>query len=179
MAIWQYRLILIPEEVLLNKYDVLPLAIPMELAKEFGWWLDRQPPVDFEQQIDSILLQMDSWSTQMRMWGQKHGNDAYVCYVDESKNKVEQIAFRVDASAISRDLVRQICRLASQLRCVLMTPQYEILVPDESMVLTAIDGSTARRFIDDPESTLRSMDCKKIEEQANYLTRNWRKNPPK
>ena len=60
MAIWQYRLILIPEKVLLSKYDMLPLAIPMELAEEFGWWSDNQPPSGFEQQIGLILPQMDS-----------------------------------------------------------------------------------------------------------------------
>ena len=41
MAIWQYRLTLIPESVLLSKYEILPLAIPMELAEEFGWFLEQ------------------------------------------------------------------------------------------------------------------------------------------
>jgi hypothetical protein len=72
MAIWQYRLALIPEGALLSKYDVLPLKISMELAEEFGWWSDNQPQSGFEQQIDLILPQMDSWSTSMRMWGHKH-----------------------------------------------------------------------------------------------------------
>ena len=30
MAIWQYPLTLLPEEMLLRKYEVLPPAIPME-----------------------------------------------------------------------------------------------------------------------------------------------------
>ena len=112
MAIWQLRLVLIPEKILLRKYDVLPLAIPMELAEDFAWV---QPPAGFEQQIDLILPQMDSWSTRMRMWGQKDGDDAHVCYVDENKNKIEQIYFRFDARAISPDLVHRICVLARQL----------------------------------------------------------------
>ena len=154
MAIWQYRLILIPEEVLLRKYDALPLAIPMELAEDFGWWSDSQPSAGFEQQIDLILPQMDSWSTSMRMWGQKHGDDAHVVYADESKIRVEEIGFRVDANTISPELIRWICILARQLRCVLMTAEYEILAPDESTVLTAINRSTAKKFVDDPDSTL-------------------------
>jgi hypothetical protein len=99
MAIWQYRLALIPEGALLSKYDVLPLKISMELAEEFGWWSDNQPQSGFEQQIDLILPQMDSWSTSMRMWGHKHSDDAYVLYTDENKSKVNKSLF---ASILAR-----------------------------------------------------------------------------
>jgi hypothetical protein len=178
MAIWQFRLVLIPEQVLLRKYEVLPLAIPMELAEDFPWWAGAQPPTGLEQQIDGILPRMDSWSTCMRMWGHKHGDDAYVCYGDESKNTIEEIAFRIDARRISADLVRHICILARRLACVLMTSDYEILAPDESMVLTAIDHSTSRKFVADPVATLQSLDHAKLEERANYLMKEMKKEPP-
>jgi hypothetical protein len=145
----------------------------MELAEDFGWWSDIQPSSGFEQQIDLILRGMDSWCTSMRMWGQKRGNDAHFVYMDENKNRVEEIAFRVDANSISQELVHRICILARQLRGVLMTAEYEILVPEESMVLTALNRSTAKRFVDDPESTLHGLDHAKIQERADYLMRNW------
>jgi hypothetical protein len=167
MAIWQFRLTFVPEKVLLSKYDVLPLSLPIELAEDFAWWSDVQPPEGFERQIDLILPQMDSWSTSMRMWGQKDGDDAYVCYVDESKRAVQEIAFRIDAGAISPELVRRICVLAKQLGCVLMTASYEILAPDESMVLAAINQSTAKKYIDDPFSTLRSFGPKTRKERGD------------
>jgi hypothetical protein len=68
MAIWQYKLILLPEEALLSKYEVLPLTIPMELAEDFGWWSEMQPASGLEDEIDLILPPTDSWSTSMRMW---------------------------------------------------------------------------------------------------------------
>ena len=55
----------------------------------------------------------------------------------------------------------------------------QILLPDESMVLTAINDSIAKRFVDDPETTLRSLDQKKMQEGFDYLMRDWEKNPPK
>ena len=155
MGVWQFRVIFLPESVLLTKYDVLPPAIPQELAEDFSWWADVQPPAGFEDQIDLILPKMDSWSTSQRMWGQKHRDDAHVLYADERKSKVEEIAFRIDANAISPELVRQICILARQLGCVLLTADYEILLPDESMVLATIKHSTAKKFVDDPAATLR------------------------
>jgi hypothetical protein len=150
MAVWQFRLILLPEKVLLSKYEILPPAIPQELGEDFSWWADVQPPTGFERQIDLILPTRASWSTSGRMWGHEYRNDAHVFYVDETKCKVVEIAFRIDANSISSELVKQICILARQLECVLMTAGYEILVPEESMVLATIQHSTAKKFVDDP-----------------------------
>lgn len=163
MAIWQFRLVLIPEEILLSKYDVLPLTIPQDLAEDFPWWSAFQPPVGFEKSIDMILPPTPSWSTSMRMWGEKHGDEAYVGYVDDSKTKVEDIAFHIDVRTLSRDFVHRICQIAKHLGCVLLSADYEIFAPDESMVLTAISKSTAKRYLEDPVSTLRGLDQKKFE----------------
>jgi len=169
----------IPEEALLRKYDVLPLAIPQDVAEDSLWWSDIQPAVGFEQQIDLILPEATSWSTSMRMWGEKHGDDAHVCYVDESKTTVEEIVFRINAGAISPELVRRICILARQLGCMLMTAEYEILAPDESMVLTAINHSTAKGYIDDPVSTLRKLGQPEVQERLNYPMKDKGSKPPR
>jgi len=179
MAIWQYRLTLIPESVLLTKYEILPLAIPMELAEEFRWWSGNQPATGFEQQIGLILPETKSWSTSMRMWGQEESDDAHIIYSDERKDTVEEIGFRLDANKISPDLVHRICVLSRQLRCVLMTAEYEILAADEAMVLAALNHSTAKRFVDDPASTLLTLDHQKIQHRANHLIRDRKKDPPR
>jgi hypothetical protein len=179
MAIWQYRLTLIPESVLLAKYEILPLSIPMELAEEFGWWSNSQPPAGFEQHISLILPEAKCWSTSVSMWGHEKGDDAYVCYVDASKQTVKEISFRVDARALSADVVRGICRLARELKCVLMTSEYEVLAPDESMVLTSINQSTAKKFVVDPVSTLKGLDHKKLRQRADYIMKRLKDEPPK
>jgi hypothetical protein len=168
MAIWQFRVIFLPEQVLLRKHEVLPPAISQELAEDFSWWADVQPPTGFEDQIDLILPKMDSWSPSLRMWGQKHRDEAHVIYVDESKTKVEEIAFRIDANAISPELVRQVCVLARQLGCVLLTAEYQILLPDESMVMTTIQHSIAKKFVDDPVAALSEVGQPEVQERFNY-----------
>lgn len=178
MAIWQYRLTLIPESVLLTKYEILPPSIPLELAEEFRWWSDNQPSTGFEQQISLILPEAKSWSISMRMWGQEETDDAHVIYSDERKDAVEEIGFRLDANKISPELIRGICVLARQLRCVLMTADYEILAADEAMVLAAVNHSTAKRFVDNPASTLLGLDHEKLQDRANYLIRDGKKDPP-
>lgn len=169
MALWQFRVILLPEQVLLRNYGIMPLTIPMEVAEDSAWWSDAQPLPGFERQIDFILPAIKSWSDSMRMWGQEDGNDAYVSYVDKNKSAVEEIAFRVDARAIPTELVGAICNLAMQLGCVLMTASYEILRPEESTVLKAIGQSTAKKFVDDPVSTLRNLDQSKIQDRLNHF----------
>ena len=179
MAIWQYRLTLIPESVLRTKYEILPLAIPMELAEEFDWWSSSQPPTGFEHQISVILPEVESWSTSMRMWGQEESDDAHVIYSDDRKDTVREIGIRLDANKISPELVGRICMLARQLRCVLMTADYELLLPDEAMVLAAVNRSTAKRFVDRPGSTLLGLDHQKLSDRANYLMKDGKKDRPK
>jgi hypothetical protein len=114
----------------------------------------------------------------MRMWGQNHGDDGYVCYSDKEKKMVEEIAFRIDARTISLELVRRICRQATDLRCIFMSSEYEILAPDESMVLANINHSAAKKFVDDPASTLQGLDQQKMQERVNYIKKNLKNNPP-
>ena len=150
----------------------------MELSEEFCWWSDNQPATGFEQQISLILPEAKSWSESVRIWGQEESDDAHVIYSDESKSTVQEIGFRLDANKISPELIRQICVLARQVGCVLMTAEYEILAADETMVLAAVNRSTAKRFVENPASTLLGLDRNKVQERANYM-RDGKKDPPK
>jgi hypothetical protein len=169
MAVWQFRFILLPEKVLLSKYEILPPAIPHELAEDFAWWADVQPPTGFEDQIDLILPRRASWSASGRMWGHEDRDDAHVLYVDDTRRTVMEIAFRFDASSISSELVKQTCILARQLGCVLMIADYEIFVPEESIVLATIQHSTAKKFVDDPVATLGKPGQPEMQKRFNYL----------
>ena len=111
--------------------------------------------------------------------GQEESDDAYVAYSNQRKDTVEEIGFRLDARKISSELIRRIFILARQLSCVLMTAQYEILTADDGMVLTAVIHSTAKRFVDDPASTLLGLDRQNLQDRANYLMRDRKKDLPK
>jgi len=103
----------------------------------------------------------------MRIWGSESGNDAHVCYKDVEKKIVEEIAFRLDASDPSLDLIRMICRLAAQLSCFLLTADSEILQPVESVVLTAIRNSAAAKFVNDPVCDSRSMHVRLVQHSSS------------
>jgi len=163
MAIWQFRLDFVPEKAVRSRYSALPATMTENMAEDFPWWSDIQPPLGFEVWIDAILPQIPSWSESMRIWGNERSDTACVCYVEENKNRVELIEFRVDVQKLSSGFVKQICDLAQRLECVLVTSDHRVLVPDKSAVLRAIDNSTAKKFLEDPISTLRGLDQSKLE----------------
>ncbi len=87
-----------------------------------------------------------------------HQDDtAVICYYDDEKSLVEQIEFRIDVRQLSLSFLRGICAFAKRLQCVLVTRAYHVLPPDESMILSAINNSTAKKYLEDPVSTLRSL----------------------
>jgi len=161
MAIWQFRLDLIPTSALRAKYGSMPVSIPQELAENFSWWTDVQPPAGFEARIDAILPKANSWSESMGIWGDERGDTASACY--DNNRKVEWIGFRVDVRELSLSFVRDICRLSGELECVLLTGAYHLIAPDEQTVLAAINRSTAQHYLEDPVTTLRSLKPSKSE----------------
>jgi hypothetical protein len=46
------------------------------------------------------------------------------------------------------------------------------------MVLTNISHSTAKKFVDDPASTLQGLDQQKMQERTNYVAKHRKNNPP-
>jgi len=161
MAIWQFRLDLIPTSALHAKFDNIPTSIPQEMAEDFQWWSDVQPQAGLEARVDVILPKADSWSEDLLIWGDERGDKASVCY--DKNRKVEWIGFRVDVRKLSLSFISDICRLSNELGCVLLTGTYNLIVPEEQTVLAAISRSTAQRYLEDPVKTLRSLKPSKDE----------------
>ncbi len=154
MAIWQFRLDLIPEKAIRSKYGTLPITIPADMAENFHWWADVQPPAGFEAWIDAILPRTNSWSESMLVWGSERGDTASVCYDDNAKHKVEWMGFRVDVRQLSSAFVMDICTLAGRLGCLLLTRDCHVVAPDAVGILGAGNNSTAKNYLQDPASTL-------------------------
>jgi hypothetical protein len=58
-----------------------------------------------------------------------------------------------------------------------MTADYEILLPDESMVLATIQHSTAKKFVDDPVATLLELGQPEMQKRFNYPMKDKGKHP--
>lgn len=165
MAIWQFKVDLIPKGALSVGKSALPVTLTKELAEDSSWWSDIQPPVGFEEYINIALHPVPSWSDSMRIWGDEQGNAAVVCYNNDSKVQVESIEFHIDVRKVSFDYIRSICTIARDCECLIMTGNHEVILPEESMVLVLIESSTAKSYLMDPAATLR-----KIKQNAERAT---------
>ncbi len=155
MAIWQFRIDLIPERALHGKFGLVPVALPKELAEDYAWWNNCQPAVPFESALAALLPESPSWSSSMRLWGDERGDTASVCYSDNGS--VQWIGFRVDVRDINPPFVEGICEFAKRMGCLLLTGQYHLLSPDIGLVLSEIRHSTAQRYLDNPAAKLRTL----------------------
>lgn len=160
MAIWQFKLRLIPESAVRAKFGIVPISIPQEL-EDFAWWSDVQPPAGFETSIDAILPRTKSWSKEMLIWGNERSSAALVCY--DSNRKIEDVEFRIDVGGLSLTFVRSICGLAKELDCMLLTGSNHLIASDDRAILAAIRKSTAKKYLDDPVSTLLGLEPTKSE----------------
>jgi hypothetical protein len=155
MAIWQFRIDLIPEKAICSRFACVPVSLTRELAEQHQWWAGHQPPPGFENRLTNLLPEVRSWSASMRIWGDERGDTASVCY--DSTRNVEWIGFRVDVRHLTVGFVEGICDLAKLLRCMLMTKDYHLLAPEPNEVLLCINRSPARQYLDDPASALRGL----------------------
>ncbi|ABF42479.1 hypothetical protein Acid345_3478 [Candidatus Koribacter versatilis Ellin345] len=157
MAVWQFRVVLLPVSPLQQRLGSIPSHIPAEIAQTTNWWRGLQPPTGFERGIDLLLPQRPPWSDNLLVWGDEDSNDAYVFYETPQKTVVEEISFRLDAREIDLHLVAGICNFARLLECVLVTGENMVIVPEQPNVLVAFLRSSAKHFVDDPENALKSI----------------------
>jgi len=157
MAIWQFRLDLIPRKAIFEKYDTLPVTLPKDLVEDFPWWVGILPPKGVETAIDSVLPRAKSWSESMCLWGDERSDTASICYNNDSKEEVEWIGFRLDIRNLSIGLLEKICEFAKEIDCLLVTGSYQVLQPDKSNIIEAIHNSSANSYLRDPFSTLQKL----------------------
>jgi len=151
MAIWQFAFDLMPSSaVIINE----AVAVRMTQAQ-----LDATEP-DFSaatiqllfERLGSILPEKTSWSPSLRIWGDEKTNDVQVFLGEPG---IEGVQFRLDVANLSMPLVAQICSLAQDTACVLVTRDGAIVRPNGTSLIRAIMRSNAARYVRDPERFIR------------------------
>lgn len=155
MSIWQFGILLLPEQMVRERFNPLPTILPRTIADDENWWENFQPPVEFWAVLDSILPEKASWSNQIRIWGDERADAVFI--VLSEGGAIEEINVRIDVRNISMRFIRDVCALAKNLNSLMLSKESEVLFPEESRILLAIERSTAMRFLRDPVSTLRGL----------------------
>ncbi|NJO33474.1 MAG: hypothetical protein HC869_10335 [Rhodospirillales bacterium] len=157
MAIWQFKVFLLPEAKVHERLGGVPITIPADLVEDAQWWLTYQP-CGIETAIAKLLPEAPSWSAEMRMWGDEEGDAASAIYEDDSHSKILEIEFRINVARLSDSLVAGICQLSEQFGCLLVSwRQCHVLRPKVPELMAAIERSKATKYVRDPISTLKAL----------------------
>lgn len=180
MAIWQFPMVVIPREGLLNTLGQVPEKLDIDneerteyyhlkydglLEEEdtfrdaltFNWWKDST--------IDAIevIHEMDK-----RVRRAHWGDDTYVCWkfnngqvdndasmsINEETGKIEELRFRADLREAGLTFLKDMIALAEKYDWVLMDMKGNLAASQLSEVAQLIKQSSSYKFIQDPRKFL-------------------------
>jgi hypothetical protein len=154
MAIWHFRVGLVPCDSVNAYYGNIPLAVPDQDIAKHDFWATYQTPTNWESLLVPFGPEISSWSEEMRCWGAEEGHQISVLY---QRGRVEWITAKVDARIPCTDFLRQIIHLAVQLNCLLLASETYILEPEFGALFERFRSSVAARYLADPAATLKSL----------------------
>jgi len=157
MAVWQYLLIVVPEDSIDNNYECIFKNNKTEFLPETDvFWKN------FNGDIPSIISGLDqiipkaNWGNETYLNWKGNGqneedNDACICLNDD-KTKIEEFQFRIDLRKASNitNILQSILNLCEKHNLVLIDLKGKIFEPKLEDVLGSIKASNATRFLNDP-----------------------------
>ena len=107
MAIWQFRVCLVPRRSAAGFAGLTRLSD--EQVDSTEGWNGEQPPADWRHVLDLVLPTAKSWSDEVLIWGDTERDDITVCHTD---GRVESVDFRFDARRPRPELLSTACEIA-------------------------------------------------------------------
>jgi hypothetical protein len=151
MAAWQCDFVLVPAGALPSPSAA---TAPVDLVAA-EWWVDVQPPRDFEMHIAAILTERPAWSPDLRTWGPETGTRIDVW---REGRRVESIRLRVDLRESDPAILRQIVALATHCSAAFLRSDGLFVPANDDALTSAIATSAAARFVDDSEAFFRRIE---------------------
>lgn len=156
MAIWQFKLMLLPKEwVKANKY-----RITRQLIDE-GWelgevWRCYDGTPNPEDVIDRYLSRTKSWHTDLIIWGDKETDDIQLFY---DNGNIDDLQIRIDARKNSSEMIGYSTKIALELNCqILLMENATVIDPLDELLRSYLSRSTAVKFAEDPYGTLANLE---------------------
>lgn len=157
MAVWQYLLIVVPENSITDNYQCIFKNNKTKiLPKTDSFWNN------FDGDIPSILSELDqiipkaNWGNETYLNWKGNGNDeedndACICLSDD-KAKIESFQFRIDIRKSSNitEVLKSVLDLCKKNQLILIDLKGEIYQPNLEDIFKSIKASNATRFLNDP-----------------------------
>lgn len=164
MAIWQYLLIVVPENSIDNNYQcIFKNNTTKYLPKTKSFWKEFEGnPVSIISEIDQIIPRADWGDETYICWkgnaNNNEDNDASISLSDD-QTKIEGFQFRIDLRKASNitHVLQSILNLCEANHLVLIDLKGEIFKPKLADILKSMKTSNANAFLTDPIKFLDSL----------------------
>ncbi|WP_428228940.1 hypothetical protein [Flavobacterium sp.] len=157
MAVWQYFLMVVPENSIDSNYQCIFKNNKTKFLPETkSFWKN------FEGDILSIIAELDQ-IIKRADWGDEtciswkgnenieEDNDAFICLNDD-KTRIEEFHFRIDLRKASNitNVLQSILNLCKKNHFVLIDLKGQIFKPEIESITESLKSSNAMKFITDP-----------------------------
>ena len=156
MAIWQYLLIVVPENSIDKNYNIFENNETEFLPDTDSFW------ENFDGDISSIISELDqiipkaNWGDETYLNWKGNGsneedNDACICLNDD-KTKIKEFQFRIDLRKASNiiNVLQSMLNLCKKNQFVLIDLKGQIFKPEIESIIESLKSSNAIKFITDP-----------------------------
>lgn len=156
MAIWQYLLIVVPENSIDKNYNIFKNNETEFLPNTDSFW------ENFDGNISSVISELDqiipkaNWGDETYLNWKGNGNneednDACICLNDD-KTKIKEFQFRIDLRKASNiiNVLQSILNLCKKNQFVLIDLKGQIFKPEIESIIEGLKSSNAIKFITDP-----------------------------
>lgn len=130
MAIWQYKLFVLPEEEV-SSYFSSETSITDEALNEIEWWKYRQSEIICFDSIKELLSPKKSWSNSIILFGDVDSSCLEVLIESE---KIVEVSIRIDLRANYRNIIVGICEFCQQNSLMLLNYRLELLAPNAAIL---------------------------------------------
>lgn len=165
MAVWQFDLQLIPDQIVLDAPQCIESAITDDGLDAANWWLANQPNDEYRQVIANAFSPLDSWCPEILRWGDENKVlvEAFV-----SDGTLEGIGIRVDVRNIDRESIASLIQLVAKLDCqIYVMETQQIVSPDVDAFLPHLVRSKAVKFARDPKGFIERLARENVKKQSD------------
>jgi hypothetical protein len=163
MAIYQYQLIVIPRQTILDYWDIIPVKVQVRDNPAFDkddlinvkWW-DKKL-INFgtvEKRILNFADQVE-WtkgSENVKTFGDNDTND--ISIVKDELGHLEEMDFRIDLREIDKRFIDNVLTIVQGLDCMLLDRQGNLFEPTHDNLSDNIKKSNAFKFVTNPTDFL-------------------------
>ena len=160
MAIWQFKIALLPQRWIDTVGDVLSLVDAEGYESAAAW--RGYDKCQLQDMLGALLPQGRSWHADRVVWGKVDSDDIQLW---SSNGEVEFVQVRFDLRNPNFAMFRQVATLAKELHLGILALEVKTLLgPEPDRLLRAAAESAAAHFVVDPESFL--LEASAINERA-------------